>query len=190
MNQIFNYAVEIGAGDSSTSILLKSNFDKILLIEPNKLLFNDLNNFINQNNLEIETKNIAISNLNNEQNLFNFGYCSFLEGKPSFLKLSCEDGAEEYWKPRISKCECRNFSNIDNGNIDYLVLTANGSELDVLENIISRPQIIKTKYYCHNQQHWLYYNQISFWMQVNNYKPNILYTNTYQTFFEIDFIKS
>jgi hypothetical protein len=190
MNHKFNYAVEIGAGDSSSSILLKSSSDKILLIEPNKLLFDDLNNYIIHNQLDIGIKNIAISELNHEQNLFNFGYCSFLEGKPSFLKLSCEDGAEQYWKPRISKCECINFNNIDNGNIDYLVLTANGSELEVLKNIISRPQIIKTKYYCHNQQHWLYYNQISDWMQVNNYKPNILRSNTYQTFFEIDFIKS
>lgn len=191
MNQIFNYAVEVGAGDASSSFLLKNynKFNKILLIEPNGLFLKDLDNYILKNGIKADLKNIAISNVNEENLFFNFAYASFLKDKPSFLKLSCEDNAQDYWLPLASNCKCVSFDLIDDGQIDYLVLTSNGSEFDVLSKMISRPKVIKTKYYCHNSKHWLYYNSVTEWMRKNNYNYNIVNTNQHNTYFEIDFIK-
>jgi len=192
MNPMFNYGVEVGSGDSFSSILYKNTglYKSILLIEPNKLLFKDLKEKIVENNVHANLLNVGISSISNEIDFFNFGYCSFLRGYPSFLKLSCEEDAENFWQMRSESCNCINFSIIDNGNIDYLVLTCNGAELDVLNNMTSRPKIIKTKYYCHNHLQVYFYNEISKWMRLNSYSGKLIKTNRYKTYHEIDFIKN
>lgn len=182
--------VEIGAGDSKSSLLLRkyNDFEFVLLYEPNNELFSDLNeNLPNSNRVSAYKMAVGEGPMQNE--LFNFGYCSYLKGSFSFIKTSCEEDSEEYWKPLISKCQTVNIRQIDPGNIDYLVLTNNGSELDVLVSMLSRPIIIETKFYMHNQEQVNYYNLLSNWMAENNYRGQILDKSQYNTYYHVKFVR-
>lgn len=183
--------MEIGAGDRYSSELLGrfAEFDEIRLIEPNKILYHDLATAPNPHD-NIITANFAISYLNVDQYLFNFGYCSFLAAASSFLTNSCEDDAYKFWEPLRSTVKCERMDKIDNGEIDYLVLTCHGSETFVLDYMISRPKIIRTKYYCHNAEHWEYYNNITAWMGKNGYTGHLLERNQHGTFMHIEFVKN
>lgn len=176
-------AIEIGAGDSYSSELLKIShlFDSIELFEPNLTFYLDLSK--KQTN-KIKVYHNAVSNFNGLSQLYNLGYCSYLENANSFVKLSCEENAKDFFyknpvqvlDSKIIKC-------------DYLVLTCHGSEFNILTNLEIRPKIITTKFYCHNQNHWNYYNQIINWMNKNSYVGQLRETNQYQTYFDLIFTK-
>ena len=195
----FKFAVEVGAGDRASSILAKNSWfidghhpykaDKSILIEPNPILFKDLTVFLTPLR-DFRVINTAFSNKTGWSKLLLFGYCSYLVGKPSFLNLSCEADAENFWDGISYDVYTQKFSSFDNGEIDLLVLTCNGAELDILENMTSRPIIIRTKFYAHNAKHWEYYNKIVNWMKANGYQSNVLDTNQHRTFFDVEFIRA
>lgn len=193
----YKLGVEIGAGDRYSSELLdrKEEFEEIHLIEPNKALYESFYH-VGTHFDNIRVFNFAVSNYSSiegmgcsDEAFYNFGYCSFLRCASSFLKLSCEDNATEYWRPLLQMVKCKRMNEIDKGNIDYLVLTCNGSEMFVLDDMKSRPSIIRTKYYCHNAKHWQYYNQVSAWMDNNGYKGKILDRSQYSTYYHLEFQK-
>lgn len=185
----YKLGVEVGAGDRYSSELLNraAEFEAVQLIEPNAILHHDLASADKAENVSVG--NFAISDFEGNDKFYNFGYCSFLHNADSFLTLSCEENAWKYWKLLSNLVQSKKMSSIDVGNIDYLILTCHGSEIFVLEDMISRPQIIRTKYYCHNAKHWEYYNKISKWMGENGYSGTVLETNQYQTFMHIEFKK-
>lgn len=187
----YKLGVEIGAGDRYSSELIGryEEFDQIRLIEPNAVLYHDLATAPNPHD-NIITGNFAISDFDGKVGLYHFGYCSFIFASHSFLELSCEQGAWTFWEPMCSDVKCTKMSKIDNGEIDYLILTCQGSEMFVLNDMISRPKIIRTKYYCHNAKHWAYYNQISNWMNINNYTARLLEINQHSTFLHLEFSKN
>lgn len=190
----YHKGVEVGAGDSYSSQLLKrkDEFEFLWLIEPNNILFEDLSKSLGHFKIKqdrVYLMNAAASNSSENKELFNFGYCSYVEGNESFIKMSCEPEAETFWKPLKTKTHCFKFGDIDEGDIDYLVLTCNGGEMDVLNQMKSRPEIITTKFYCHNGHHWAYYNQIARWMRQNNYGGNVLEKSMYDTYFHLEFTR-
>jgi len=171
-------AIEIGAGDSYSSELLKIShlFDEIELYEPNLIFYSDL---AKKQTNKIKTHHNAISNFNGLSQLYNLGYCSYLENTKSFVKLSCEDNAKDFfYKNPVQVLDSRFIK-----DCNYLVLTCHGSEFNVLTNLEIRPKIITTKFYCHNQNHWNYYNQIIDWMNKNGYIGQLRETNQYKTYF-------
>jgi hypothetical protein len=187
----FKRAMEIGCGDRNSSELLHrtTEFDNIYLIEPNKILYHDVMNFVAPYE-NVAVGNFAIGKENGSERFYHFGYCSFLESSNSFLKTSCEPEALCYWVSYVNRnVETRTMSSIDLGDIDYLILTNQGSEMFVLDDMISRPQVIRTKYYCHNAKHWEYYNKVTAWMQQNGYQGNLLDRNEHGTFLHIEFVK-
>lgn len=187
----YKLGVEIGCGDRYSSELVGrfAEFEQIKLIEPNKILYHDIATAPNPHD-NIVTANFAISELDGEDKFYGFGYCSFLHNASSFLNLSCEDDAFKYWAPLSYFVKCQKMSSIDKGDIDYLILTCQGSEMFVLEDMISRPQIIRTKYYCHNAKHWQHSNQITAWMMKNGYTGRLIETNLHNTFMHIEFTKN
>ena len=193
----YGLGVEIGAGDRYSSELLNraEEFEAVQLIEPNAILYHDIASADKAENVSVGNFAIAENKRKlylpgDKRSFYNFGYCSFLEGADSFLKLSCEDESFVCWQPLKSLVRWEPMSKIDTGNIDYLILTCHGSEMFVLEDMISRPQIIRTKYYCHNAKHWEYYGQISKWMGTNGYIGTLLETNQHHTFMHIEFKKN
>lgn len=183
----YKLGVEIGAGDRYSSELLNraGEFEAVQLIEPNTILHHDLASADKAENVSVG--NFAVSYIDMDQYLYNFGYCSCLAAASSFLADSCEDNAHDFWLPLRTETKCMRMSQIDRGDIDYLVLTCQGSEIFVLNDMISRPQIIRTKYYCHNAKHWETYNGITAWMMKNGYSGTVLETNQHHTFMHIEF---
>lgn len=190
--------MEIGAGDRYSSELISAynDFEQIKLIEPNAILYHDLASAPNPHE-NISVGNFAVAE--NKRKLYlpgdkrpfyNFGYCSFLQESESFLKNSCEHNALDFWGPMRTLVPCQSMKSIDSGEIDYLILTCQGSEMFVLDDMVSRPKVIITKYYCHNAKHWEYYNQISEWMAKNGYKGNLLDKSQYDTYFHIEYRKN
>lgn len=186
----YKLGMEIGAGDRYSSELISAynDFEQIKLIEPNSILYHDLASAPNPHE-NISVGNFAIDSTYGVSEMYCFGYCSFLSHANSFLKLSCEEDAAEYWKSLKTLVNAKRMRQVDSGEIDYLVLTCQGSEMFVLDDMISRPEIIETKYYCHNAKHWEYYNQISVWMAKNGYVGNLLDKSQYDTYFHIEYRK-
>jgi len=187
----YKLGVEIGCGDRYSSELYGrwNEFEQIQLIEPNEILYHDISSAPNPEE-NISVGNFAISdNSAEEQPFYNFGYCSFLSKASSFLKLSCEDSAPDHWFDLQTMVKCKKMGQIDCRDIDYLVLTCQGSEMFVLNNMVSRPKVIRTKYYCHNAKHWEYYNQISTLLAKYGYTPNLLDRSQYSTYFHIEWTK-
>jgi len=193
----YKLGVEIGCGDRYSSELYGrwNEFEQIQLIEPNEILYHNISSAPNPEE-NISVGNFAIAENKRKLYLpgdkrpfFNFGYCSFLQEAESFLKNSCEDESFNFWQPLKSLVNCKTMSEIDSGQIDYLVLTCQGSEMSVLEDMVSRPKVIRTKYYCHNAKHWEYYNQISTLLAKYGYTPNLLDRSQYSTYFHIEWTK-
>ncbi len=193
----YKLGMEIGCGDRYSSELLNraEEFEAIQLIEPNPILYKDISSAPNPHG-NISTGNFAIAEtkrqlypLNSNRYFYNFGYCSFLQEANSFLQLSCEEESFNFWMPFRILVKCSSMAQIDKGDIDYLILTCHGSEVAILEEMVSRPQVIRTKYYCHNHKHWQYYSQITMWMAKNGYVGTLLEKSQYDTYFHIEYIK-
>ena len=184
----FKNAFEIGAGDSSSCILgrLSNQIENIFLFEPNPILRADLIKTYNNTSNIIISGN-AIGPEDKVEDFYNFGYASFLKGADSFVKLSYDYDAEFYLKQLISKVIVVTIDKIDNGNIDLLLINCNGSEMFVLDKLVSRPLIINTKYYVHNAKQWNHYNKITAWMEKNKYKIKEYTTNELGIYFDINF---
>lgn len=187
----YKLGMEIGCGDRYSSLLVNryEEFDKIYLIEPNNRLFKDMASAANPWE-NIVVGNFAIGPEKKFSTFYDFGYASFLEESDSFLKLSCEDNALDFWKIFAYHKNVLTMDSVDLGDIDYLVLTNQGSEIFVLDKMVSRPSIIITKYYCHNAKHWEHYNKVTTWMAKNGYVGKLLDRNEHGTYLHIEFKKN
>lgn len=189
--------VEIGAGDSWSSqgiALLKelSSTCRVDLFEPNSIFCADLAESLeglSKTNPNVNVYGLALSDLSYEGNLYYLGYASYLAGAQSFIRQSIEDEGEQFWRPLVRMVNVVDVRVYDHGDIDYLVLTANGVELDILNALRSRPKIIRTKFYCHNIKHWEYTNEIIRWMGINSYQGVTLESSPHHTFFHIEWTK-
>lgn len=201
MTKTFKNAVEIGAGDSYSSILLRfTDAEKVTLYEPNPVLFSDLNEKVRPKTLSpwapphesLSAMPCAIIGSSMDVGLgaclVKMGYASSLTKYPSFMNLSLEGESDECWNPLKETVPCLRIDQIDDGSIDLLVLTIGGGEHLILKHLVSRPKIILTKYYCHNAAHWEQANKISAWMLENNYSYEVLQRNEHGTFWFIRWI--
>ncbi len=187
--KVIRRALEIGAGDSYSSELISygSHVETVELWEPNYILARDL---LDKASGNVITHFAAIGDFTGKADLYSLGYSSYLAGAPSFIALSVEEGSpERFWAPLVQDVFIYSITDIDHGDIDLLVLTCHGSELAILNKMVSRPVCIRTKYYCHNHRHWEYYTQITHWMAKHGYTHKVLETNQHGTFFHIEWTK-
>ncbi len=106
------------------------------------------------------------------------------------MALSVEEGsAESFWAPLLQDVVVYDMNKVDDGTIDLLVLTCNGSEMNVLSRMRSRPVRMVTRYYCHNERHWEYYNRIGAWMAMNGYTHRVRESNQHGTFFHVEWTR-
>jgi len=181
------HVVEIGAGDSYSSEGLRwaTHADKVSLYEPNLVLWADLRSAA-AGFLNVEVHQCAISAA--RAPLVHLGYASYLLGKPSFFRLGIEENGQaalnpEQWVlPLARPVSVLPITEVDDGSWDLLYLTCNGSEMDILPGMKSRPARIYTKHYCHNEAQWREFGAVQQWMTSAGYQPQVLERNTHGTF--------
>ena len=181
------HVVEIGAGDSYSSQLLGADAEMVQLVEPCSILCEDLVRAA-QGRGNVVVHNAAVAHVSGRGHLVNMGYASYLCGAAgSFLRLSCEDEAESFWRPLTSEVSLITMAQLEDNRppVTHLVLTNNGSELSVLHALRARPQIIQTKHYIHNARQGAYYQQVIAWLVGNGYRGGLLESNQHSTFAHI-----
>lgn len=187
----FKHAVEIGAGDRYSSQLLAlpgiEAVPRVELYEPHELLCQDLTNATRRNH--IVSINVAIGPLACTQPLIHLGYASYLAGLPSFLKTSCEEEAEKHWESLTRAVRVMSMESIDDGTIDYLVLTNNGGEMGCLLTMRSRPLVIRTRHLVHNAAQGEQLNLVVRWMMDHAYGGTLVETNEHRTLQAIEWRK-
>lgn len=181
----YQHVVEIGAGDSHSSEGLRwtTHAERVTLYEPHPLLWADLNRaaagFPN-----VSVVNEAVTS--HFDPLYLMGYASFLRGNPSFLATSVEPNGMAYWDPLAREVACQKVDRVDYGGIDYLILTNNGGELDVLKGLVSRPKVIQTKHYLHNPAQWAVAHEVWGWLLRHGYASKTLARNQHGTFYHLE----
>lgn len=190
--QRYRHVVEIGAGDSYSSQCLSwaTHADKVTLYEPNTLLWADLNRAA-AGLPNVEVSRLAVGNATGIAQLVHMGYASYLIGAPSFLNLGVREkhpelNVEAWMRPLARGVVATSAAQVDKGDWDYLVLTNNGAEILVLDKMKSRPEVIRTKHYMHNKDQCLYAKTMFNWLYANKYKARVLETNTYNTFYHLE----
>ncbi len=185
----YGHVVEIGAGDHYSSDALRMlsskeiSADRVALYEPHPVLFAALSEATRGwPNLTVHEKAVT----SHFDPLYLMGYASYLRGNPSFLATSVEPDGEKWWEPLAHEVSCVKVDRMDYGTIDGLILTCGGSEVDVLNHLISRPLRIWTKHYVHNPKQWAEFNKIASWMQYHGYRGIQLETNQYVTFLHLE----
>lgn len=186
---------EIGCGDWRSCEIKNYNVDNIYLFEPNIIFYQDIvKNTIN--NDKVRSFNCAVSDKDYIGTFYNYGYTSFLKGSDSFVNLWSWDALgkippsdpEVFYKDLTTNVVVLNSSQLDK-NINFLVLTNNGCEYKVLQNLEFRPKYIQVKYYLHTHKQMAYYNLISNWMNQNQYKSIVLDKARFDTYFNLLCIK-
>ncbi len=182
----YENVVEIGAGDSYSSeglaMFRRGEAERVTLYEPNALLCADLRRAAE--GLEgVSIREEAVTS--HFDDLFYFGYASFLRGNPSFLATSIEPEGVKWWEPLAREVACRKVDRVDYGTIDYLICTCNGSEMDVLSGLVSRPKAIRTKTMVHNQKQGEIFSQICTLMTKRGYTGRRVSVNRFMTMNDI-----
>ncbi len=177
----YRHVVEVGAGDSHSTEGLRwsTHADLVTLYEPNPVLYADLARaaagFSN-----VHVSDFAVTS--EFLPLYCFGYASYLKGRPSFLATSIEQNGETWWEPLAREVSCQKVDRMDFGTIDGLILTTNGSEMDILPRLVSRPRTIWTKHYLHNARQWEEAHKVFDWMARHRYTGKTLASNQHSTF--------
>jgi len=175
--------VEIGAGDPKSSFLFKNKdyFDEIVLFEPNNILFNELKSIQND---KIKIYNKVLGGETKQELFYTLGQSSFLKGAKSFLNLAHDENPEEYLIKFAKQRNVETLMELETRHIDFLNLTCNGSELDVLYGMVGRPTIIRIVLYIHNNRHGEYARQLFNCLLQSGYKIVKQNTNKLNTYLE------
>jgi FkbM family methyltransferase len=160
---------EIGVGHlyhCRTKQFINTNVE-CYLFEPNPVCFEELKSALS-NYPNFKLFNYAVGSENKTCNLCLAGPSSFLEGISSPQKSYQPNAESELEKVSI---EIRSIKEIDNGDIDFLLLDTEGSEFDIIKNLVSRPKQISVEMYSfgvgYKNPH---FDDIMNWMNENNYE--------------------
>ena len=137
------------------------------LFEPNPICFKELESQLaHKSNFKLF--NYAVGSENKECNLCLAGPSSFLEGASSPEKSRNSTAEHDLEKTLI---QIKSIQDIDPGDIDILLLDTEGSEFDIIKNLISRPKQISVEMYSFGVGYKNpYFDEIMQWMNENNYE--------------------
>lgn len=189
----YKHVMELGAGDSYSSLglALYKQSDRVTLYEPNQLLFADLKRAI-EGAPNVTIHPFAVHHTSGEALLYYFGYASFLEGNPSFMALAEPEGIDRtFWLPLARKVSTVTMDEVESevGEIDCLILTVNGSELPILQNMKSRPEVLFSKHYVHNGLQGAETGRVCRLLTEYGYVARVIQSNDFQTFFYLEWRK-
>lgn len=195
MNQInlgkIKVGAEIGCGDWRSCEIKKHDIEKVYLFEPNSLLSKDVFQKT-KGNPKYQVFSCAIDNKSYIGKLYYYGYSSFLKGSNSFTNLWKEDGksreAEKFYE-KLSDDILVLDAHILDKDIELLILTCEGCELNILNRLEFRPKFIQVKYHCQTPEQYQYTDKITQWFAQNSYKGILLDRNELGTYFNVIFIK-
>jgi len=137
------------------------------LFEPNPICFEELKSSLSYFP-NFKLFNYAVGSENKICNLFLAGPSSFLEGIASPQKGIQPEAESELRKASINM---KSIKEIDNGDIDVLLLDTEGSEFDIIKNLISRPKQISVEMYSFGVEYKNpHFDEIIEWMNDNNYE--------------------
>ena len=137
------------------------------LFEPNKYSFNEISNRLGQEK-NFKLFNLALGSENKTVKLAIHEGASYVIGAkaPALGELNHSD--DKYEQTEIAMRDIRDF---DTGDIDVLLLDAEGSEYDIIKSLVSRPKKIIVEMYSFGVKYTNpYFNEILEWMKTNNYK--------------------
>lgn len=179
----YRHVVEIGAGDSHSSEGLRwsTHADHVSLYEPHQLLWGDLiRAAAGMDNVTVHQS--AVYDPGFACPLYHMGYASFLQGVPSFLATSVERDGEKWWAPLARPVPIVCVGDAIPVETDLLILTPNGAEGLILQQMVARPKTIQTKHYLHNARQWqVAQNDVFGWMQRNGYRGRETASNQHRT---------
>lgn len=184
----YKHLVEIGAGDAEISEGLSwtTHAERVTLVEPNPIFAESLRASATRlDNIEIREEAVTAK----YSLLVLLGYASYLAHNPSFFATSIEPDAHHFVEPLKIEVSCIKPDHFDQGDIDYLILTPNGGEFEILSGLISRPSIIRTKHYLHNGIQHDVARGVFAWMHHNRYVPVELASNQHRTFLSLEWRK-
>ena len=181
----YKHLVEIGAGDAEISEGLSwtTHAERVTLVEPNPIFAASLREAAaGLNNVQVREEEITAV----FSPLVLLGYASYLAHNPSFFATSIEPEAHYFMEPLKHEAFCVKPDLFDQGDIDYLILTPNGGEFEILSGLTSRPSIIRTKHYLHNGIQHDVARGVFAWMHHNRYVPVELSSNQHRTFLSLE----
>jgi FkbM family methyltransferase len=159
---------EIGVGELSQCRTLEYINTEVecWLFEPNPVSFNEIFKSLSKEpNYKLFNK--ALGSENKKSYLYLARGSSFLEGAESPEKKANKNSELKLEKVSI---DIQNIKDIDDGNIDILLLDTEGTEFDVIKNLVSRPKEIHVEMYSFGVGYKNpYFNEIISWMKNNNY---------------------
>jgi FkbM family methyltransferase len=137
------------------------------LFEPNPISFKQIEENLGKYS-NFKLFNYAVGSENKIGYLYIARGSSFLEGAKS-PEIAFDPNSEN----RLEKVqiEIKDIRNIDDGKIDILLLDTEGTEFDIIKNLISRPKEISVEMYSFGVKYKNpYFDEIINWMNMNNYK--------------------
>jgi len=165
----YTHVVEIGVYKPSTANTLdfikEGTFCTLFEADPD--IANEIINQFSNKKYNVEIHSCALTSSNGSMKLYKAGSSSFLE-TVDFSPAIMHDG---YIKKDSNTIEVktRRFSTFDKGDIDILSIDIEGGEWDVINDMISRPNVI-----CIETQSRDYINpgikKITQWLENNNYE--------------------
>ncbi len=186
----WHHVMEIGAGDRASSQALVDDTwraaGRITLYEPNEILWRDL---VKAHDIlpdaRVQVLRAAVAATSGYAELIHMGYASYLEGAPSFLATSVEPEGQAFWAPLRAEVALRRMRDIDDGTVDLLIVTSNGLDREVIEDMISRPREIRTKAYVHNAAQVEVAQGVSRALMERGYRGRVVERNQHGTFLSI-----
>lgn len=137
------------------------------LFEPNPMCFTELESHLSHHP-NFKLFNYAVGAENKECHLCLAGPSSFLEGIDSPEKSRNPSADKELTKVVV---RVKSIKDIDTGDIDVLLLDTEGSEFDIIKNLISRPRQISVEMYSFGVRYKNpHFDEILQWMKENNYE--------------------
>jgi len=159
---------EIGVGNPSISRTLGNYTDSLYLFEANPLIYAELAKaFSNKKNCRIF--NLCICGYDGQIEFCSNGDSSYVHGVASPAEMT---GSEEYLKSfKKITVDCKTIKSFEAmAPIDILLLDMEGSEYQVLLDMVSRPREITIEMQNHNKTYINpHFDDILSWMEKNEY---------------------
>lgn len=182
----WRHVMEIGAGDRASSQALVDDTwraaGRITLYEPNEILWRDL---VKAHDIlpdaRVQVLRAAVAATSGYADLIHMGYASYLEGAPSFLATSVEPEGQAFWAPLRAEVVLRRMRDIDDGTVDLLIVTTNGLDREIIEDMVSRPREIRTKVYAHNATQSVVANEVTRALTARGYRGRVTDRNQHGT---------